>query len=112
MPAPNPAMTVLGPVILPLSSCNSDLYASNATNPVLAHHTSQPSSLFSVKPGLKQCPQGSNLLRMPAFNEFPTISVVHPAYHCLPKGGQGNFFASGSCLLSWIRVFATDYCQS
>lgn len=33
MPAPNPAITVLGPDILPASSCNKVLYVSNATNP-------------------------------------------------------------------------------
>ena len=33
MPAPNPAMTVRGPVILPISSCSNVLYVSNATKP-------------------------------------------------------------------------------
>ena len=33
MPAPNPAMTVRGPDMLPFSSCNNVLYVSNATNP-------------------------------------------------------------------------------
>lgn len=32
-PAPNPAITVLGPEIFPSASCNMDLYWSNATNP-------------------------------------------------------------------------------
>lgn len=32
-PAPNPAITVLGPDILPFSSCSNDLNVSNATNP-------------------------------------------------------------------------------
>jgi len=57
MPAPNPAMTVLGPEILPASSWSIDLYVSKATN------------------------------RMPALRELPIIKVVHPAYHALPKGG-------------------------
>jgi hypothetical protein len=35
------------------------------------------------------------------------IKVVHPAYHCLPNGGQGSFFDSGNRLLSCVRVFAT-----
>lgn len=33
MPAPNPAMTVRGPEILPISSCSNVLYVSNATKP-------------------------------------------------------------------------------
>lgn len=33
IPAPKPAMTVLGPDILPASSCNRVLYWSKATNP-------------------------------------------------------------------------------
>src|SRR5438874_1663633 len=78
IPAPNPATTVRGPDILPSASSRSDLYASNATN------------------------------RMPAFNEFPMISVVHPAYHCLPNGGQGNFLESGNLRLSCMRVFANS----
>lgn len=32
-PAPNPAMTVLGPDILPSASASKALYWSNATNP-------------------------------------------------------------------------------
>ena len=83
------------------------MYASNATNPVVIPDASQLSSPSRIQPGPKQRPRIYSFLRIPAFNEFPTISVVHPAYHCLPKGGQGNFFASGSCLLSCIRVFAT-----
>lgn len=35
MPAPNPAITVRGPDILPFSSCSSALYLSNATKPCL-----------------------------------------------------------------------------
>src|ERR1700748_2403793 len=76
MPAPNPATTVRGPETLPSASPRSDLYASNATN------------------------------RMPAFNEFPMISVVHPAYHCLPNGGHGSFLESGNLRLSCVRGFA------
>lgn len=45
--------------------------------------------------------------RMPAFNELPMISVVHPAYHCFPKGGHGSFLPSANLRLSWDRVFAT-----
>jgi hypothetical protein len=44
---------------------------------------------------------------MPAFNELPIIKVVQPAYHCLPNGGHGSFFPSGSLRLSCDRVFAT-----
>ena len=33
IPAPNPAITVLGPDILPASSSSRLLYVSNATNP-------------------------------------------------------------------------------
>lgn len=46
--------------------------------------------------------------RIPALREFPTIRVVHPAYHCLPNGGHGSFFASGNLRLSCDRVFATE----
>ena len=35
------------------------------------------------------------------------MSVVHPAYHCLPNGGQGSFLESGSLRLSCVRVLAT-----
>ena len=44
---------------------------------------------------------------MPALSELPIISVVHPAYHALPKGGQPSFCPSGNRRLSWVRVFAT-----
>lgn len=37
-PAPNPAMTVLGPEIFPSASCSMDLYWSKATNPVHPTH--------------------------------------------------------------------------
>lgn len=33
---------------------------------------------------------------------------MHPAYHCLPKGGHGSFFPSGNLRLSCDRVFATE----
>ena len=48
-------------------------------------------------------------VRIPAFSEFPIISVVHPAYHALPNGGQPSFCPSGNRRLSWERVFATDH---
>lgn len=35
------------------------------------------------------------------------MRVVHPAYHCLPNGGQGSFFPSGNLRLSCERVLAT-----
>jgi hypothetical protein len=35
IPAPKPAITVLGPDMLPVSSCNIALYWSKATNPAL-----------------------------------------------------------------------------
>ena len=73
-------MTVAGPEILPSASASIFLYASKATN------------------------------LMPAFNEFPMISVVHPAYHCLPNGGHGSFWPSANLRLSWDRVFATERC--
>lgn len=44
---------------------------------------------------------------MPALIELPIMSVVHPAYHCLPNGGHGSFFPSASLRLSCVRVFAT-----
>lgn len=50
----------------------------------------------------------TNLL-MPALIELPIMSVVHPAYHCLPNGGHGSFFPSASLRLSCVRVFATVY---
>jgi len=37
---------------------------------------------------------------IPAFKEFPIISVVHPAYQAFPNGGHGSFPASGSLRLS------------
>jgi hypothetical protein len=44
---------------------------------------------------------------MPALAELPMISVVHPAYHCRPNGGQGSFWPSASLRLSCVRVLAT-----
>lgn len=44
---------------------------------------------------------------MPAFREFPIISVVHPAYHALPNGGHGSFPASGNLRFNCVLVFAT-----
>jgi len=35
------------------------------------------------------------------------INVVHPAYHCDPKGGQGSFFPSASRRFNCDLVFAT-----
>jgi hypothetical protein len=64
---------------LPSASDSMSLYISNATNLI------------------------------PAFNEFPMIKVVHPAYHCLPNGGHGSFLPSANLRLSWDRVFATDF---
>ena len=69
-PAPKPAITVPGPDIFPSASESNDLYVSNATN------------------------------LMPALIEFPIIKVVHPAYHCCPKRGQGSFFPSGNLRFS------------
>ena len=45
--------------------------------------------------------------RMAAFNEFPMIRVVHPAYHAFPKDGQPSFCPSGRRRLSCDRVLAT-----
>ncbi len=49
----------------------------------------------------------SGYLRMPAFKELPMMSVVQPAYHARPNGGQGSFCPSGSRRLSCVLVFAT-----
>jgi hypothetical protein len=93
-PAPKPAITVAGPETLPSASARRFLYASNATNP--AYNISNlPAAALSYD------------ILMPAFNELPMIRVVQPAYHCLPKGGQGSFFPSGNLRLSCVRVFAT-----
>lgn len=35
------------------------------------------------------------------------MSVVHPAYHCFPNGGQGNFWPSANRLFSCDLVLAT-----
>ncbi len=45
--------------------------------------------------------------RIPAFSEFPIISVVHPAYQAFPNGGHGNFAASGNLRFNCVLVFAT-----
>ncbi len=68
-PAPKPAMTVRGPESLPSASTRNRLYWSKATKPscLLVPYVSRLASGRSV--------------RMPAFIEFPRISVVHPAYH-------------------------------
>lgn len=64
-------------------------------------------TLLTPKPASLITPVRSNS-RIPALTEFPTINVVHPAYHCFPNGGHGSFFESGSLRLSCDRVFATD----
>lgn len=46
-------------------------------------------------------------VRMPALAELPMMSVVHPAYHCGPNGGQGSFLPSASRRLSCVLVLAT-----
>ena len=46
-------------------------------------------------------------VRIPAFSEFPITSVVHPAYHARPNGGQGSFLPSASRRFSCVRVLAT-----
>ena len=45
---------------------------------------------------------------MPAFKEFPIMSVVQPAYHCEPKGGHGSFLPSGRRRFSCVLVLATS----
>ena len=100
-PAPNPAITVLGPEILPSASCSNALYWSNATNPIRY--------LVSLA-RLSSTPAGSEIesnVRIPAFKELPMIRVVQPAYHALPNGGHGNFPASGNLRFNCVRVFAT-----
>lgn len=46
-------------------------------------------------------------IRIPAFNEFPITSVVQPAYHARPNGGQGSFCPSASLRFNCVLVFAT-----
>lgn len=77
-PAPNPAMTFAGPETLPSASASRFLYVSKATK------------------------------RMPALSELPMMSVVQPAYHCGPNGGQGSFLPSASRRFSCVRVFANS----
>jgi len=64
----------------------------------------------ATNPKPRQMPthdQAGFYARIPAFNEFPIISVVQPAYHCLPNGGHGSFFPSGKRRLSCVLVLAT-----
>jgi hypothetical protein len=95
-PAPNPAITVLGPDIFPFESCSNALYWSNATNP----------NFLSASSLEKRWKLGDVL--MPAFSEFPIINVVHPAYQALPNGGHGSFAASGNLRFNCVLVFATE----
>ena len=100
-PAPNPAMTVLGPEIFPFSSWRAALIASKATNPI-------KKTLYQLWPDqYQQNPTPVSNSRIPALREFPMINVVHPAYHCFPNGGHGSFWPSARRRLSWVRVFAT-----
>lgn len=99
-PAPKPAITVRGPLSFPSASASIRLYWSNATNPVLI--ISIFTEYLIAQPGCDR-----RHLRMPALAEFPMISVVHPAYHCLPNGGHGSFWPSANLVLSWERVLAT-----
>lgn len=94
-PAPKPAITFAGPETFPSASARKDLYVSKATNPIPIHQHHINLGFFSYS------------IRIPAFNEFPIISVVHPAYHCFPNGGQGSFCPSGNRRLSCERVLAT-----
>jgi hypothetical protein len=100
-PAPKPAITVRGPETLPSASANNALYWSNATKPA-----GTPSACSHIP---TVAAERWHDIRIPAFNEFPIMSVVHPAYHAFPNGGQGSFFASGNLRLSCVRVFATAY---
>lgn len=55
MPAPKPAMTVRGPEILPISSCNKVLYVSNATKPASREPRSSSRSLnLHTYPGFER----------------------------------------------------------
>lgn len=36
------------------------------------------------------------------------MSVVHPAYHCGPNGGNGTLCEEGRLWLSWMRVLANS----
>lgn len=97
-PAAKPASIARGPVTLPSASASMRLYWSKATNPVFLDVSHEP-----VLPALEKV----MTLRMPALAELPIISVVHPAYHCAPNGGQGSFFPSGRRRLSCVLVLAT-----
>ena len=88
IPAPRPAITVLGPDILPNSSCSNVLYVSKATKP----------SDILVYMGYFF--PDARLVRIPALREFPMIKVVHPAYHAFPNGGHPSLCPSGKRRLS------------
>lgn len=71
-------MTLAGPETLPSASASMLLYVSKATK------------------------------RMPALSELPMMSVVQPAYHCVPKGGHGSFWPAASRRFSCVRVLANS----
>lgn len=48
-----------------------------------------------------------SVVLIPAFNEFPIMSVVHPAYQALPNGGHGSFAESANLRFNCVLVFAT-----
>lgn len=95
-PAPKPARTVRGPDSLPFSSARRLLNWSNATNPSTCVRTCHHTASCRIA-----------CVRIPALAALPMMSVVHPAYHCVPNGGHGSFWPSASRLLSCDLVFAT-----
>lgn len=66
----------------------------------------QRSLILSVSRGTVMLLDSINT-RIPAFNELPIMSVVHPAYHARPNGGQPSFWPSGKRRLSCDLVLAT-----
>lgn len=52
----------------------------------------------------------NRVVRIPALSELPMISVVHPAYHAFPNGGNPSFCPCGNRRFSCVRVLATASC--
>lgn len=76
-----------------------------------APRATTPSASASPPTRAMQCSalQCRDDIRMPALAELPMMSVVQPAYHCGPNGGQGSFLPSARRRLSCVLVFATVY---
>ena len=89
-------------------SIHSHPHLSHKINSPPPHIPFHPKQIPILTPKTPSEKERKKHILIPAFNEFPIISVVHPAYQALPNFGHGSFPLSGNLLFSCVRVFANS----